>query len=116
MQKLMANIYLNKPAADISPESFKGFSYIQVDIKHRRDALFTRFLLCTCVDSLDSIIANLDVIDNNGFSLCDNMRDFILLKDRTNRQRNWLLIAVVTLAILCYTQSKRCNLVQRVNA
>lgn len=40
----------------------------------------------------------------------------MLFEDRTNRQRNRPLIAVVALAILCYAQSERCNLVQRVNA
>lgn len=84
----MANIRLRKLVADISPESFEGFLYIQIDTEHRRDAPFTRSLLRACVDSSDSIIADLDVIDDDGFPLCDNMRDPMLLEDRTNRQLN----------------------------
>lgn len=34
MQKFMANIRLRKPVADISPENFEGFSYIQVNTEH----------------------------------------------------------------------------------
>lgn len=116
MQKLMTNIRLKKPVADISPESFKGFSYIQVDTKHWQDAPFTWFLLRACIDSLDNIIADPNIINNNGFLLCNNMWDPMLLEDRTNRQRNRPLITVVALAILCYAQSKCYNLVQRVNA
>lgn len=41
MQKLIANIRLRKPAANISPESFEGFSFIKVDTKHQKDASFT---------------------------------------------------------------------------
>ena len=85
----MANIRLRKLAADISPESFEGILFIQVDIEHRRDAPFTRSLLRAYVDSSNSIIANLDVINHNSFPLHDNMKDLILLEDRTNRQFNW---------------------------
>ena len=102
MQKLMANIRLRKPAADILPESFEGFLYIQVDTEHRRNALFTRSLLCAYVDSSDSIIADPDIIDDDGFPLRNNIRDPILLKDWTNRQRNRPLIIVVAPAMLCY--------------
>ena len=88
MQKLMANIRLRKPAADILPESFKGFLYIQVDTEYRKDALFTQSLLRACVDNLDSIIADPGVINDDNFPLRNNMRDLILLEDQTNRQRN----------------------------
>ncbi len=85
MQKLIANIYLRKPVTDISPENFEGFSYIAVDMEHRRDALFTRSLLRACVDSSDSIISDRNVIDDDSFALCDNMRDPVLLENRTSR-------------------------------
>ncbi len=34
MRKLIANIYLKKPATDISPENFERFLYIAVDMEH----------------------------------------------------------------------------------
>ncbi len=88
MQKLIANIRLRKSPMDILLENFEGFLYIAIDMKHRKDAFFTQSLLCTCMDSSDSIIPNPDVIDNNGFALCDNMRDLVLLKNQINRQCN----------------------------
>ncbi len=67
------------------------------------------------MDSSDSVIPDPDVIDNDGFALHDNMRNPVLLENRTNRQRNRPLIAVIALAMLSYARSKRSNLVQRVN-
>lgn len=84
----MANIRLKKLATDILPNNFKGFLYIQVDIEYQRDGLFTWSLLCTYIESLDSIIADPDIFDNDNFLLCNNIRDPMLFEDRTNRQRN----------------------------
>ena len=53
------------------------------------------------MDNSHSIIADLDIIDDNGFPLHDNMRDPILLKNPRNHQLNWPLIAFVALAMLC---------------
>ncbi len=100
---------------DISPENLEGFSYIAVDIEHRRDAPFTRSLLRVYMDSLNSIIPDPDVINDDGFALRNNMRDPVLLENQTNRQRNRPLIAVIVLAMLSYARSERNNLVQRVN-
>ncbi len=79
MQKLIANIYLKKPATDISLENFKRFSYITVDMEYQKDAPFTRSLLYAYVDSSDSIILDPDVINDDGFALRNNMRNSILL-------------------------------------
>lgn len=68
------------------------------------------------MDSLETIIKNPDSIDlYSVFSLRNNITESPLLKDRTTSQRNRALIAVVTLKILYYAQSKRFNIVQRVN-
>ena len=70
---------------DILLENFKRFLYIAMDIEHQKNAFYIQSLLCVCVDSLDSIIADLDIINNDSFSLCNNMRDLILLNNWTNR-------------------------------
>ncbi len=54
-------------------------------MEHRRDAPFTRSLLRGYMDSLNSIIPDPDVINDDGFALRDNMRDPVLLENRTSR-------------------------------
>lgn len=65
------------------------------------------------MDSLNNIIANLNIIDNDSFSLYNNIRDSILLENQTNRQYNRLLITIITLTILSYMQSKHNNSIKK---
>ena len=116
MDKLISSPRLKKQAADISLESFESFLYVEVDKEHQRHAPFTQSLICTCVDSSATIINNPDSIELHGIlPLRDNMTEPPLLKDQTTSQCNRTLIAIVALRMLCYIQSKRSNLVQRVN-
>ena len=84
MQRLIANIYLMKPITDILPESFKRFLSKVIDMGHKKNALFPRSLLHVYMDSLDSIIAYPNIIDNDDFSLYNDMRNSLLLKNQTN--------------------------------
>lgn len=102
IDKLISSSRLQKQAANGSPESFETFSYINVDKKHRRHALFTQALLCKCVDSSDAIMANLDAMGNDNISMRDHMTERPLLKDRTTFQHNCALVAVLALSMLCY--------------
>lgn len=98
MDQLISSPRLRKKASDVSPESFESFSYVEIDREHRRHAPFTRSLICTCVNSSETIIDNPDAIDLYGIPpLCDNMTEPSLLEDRTTSQRNRALIAVVAL-------------------
>ncbi len=68
------------------------------------------------MDSLETIIEDPNSIEIYGIpSLCDNMKEPLLLEDRTTFQRNRALIVVMTPGILCYAQSKHSNMEQRVN-
>lgn len=117
MRKLVLNPRLRKKAADITSDSFEDFSYVTVDKEHQRNALFTCSLLRACVDSHDGIIDDPAETDNEGFPpLRNNMRGPPPLEERTSSRRNRALIAVVSLAMLCYARSERSNLVQRVNS
>lgn len=50
-------------------------------MEHWKNAYFIWFLLYIYIYSLDDIIANLKIIDNNSFSIYNNMRDPILHKN-----------------------------------
>lgn len=63
MDKLILSSRLRKQAMFVSLESFKSFLYIKVDKKHQRHALFTRSLICTYVDSSETIINDPNSID-----------------------------------------------------
>ncbi len=116
MNKSISSPRLKKQVADVPPESFESFLYVEVDREHRRHAPFTRSLICTCVDNSETIIKDPDLIDLHSIPpLRDNMTEPPLLEDWTTFQRNCALITVVALGMLCYTQSKRSNIVQRVN-
>lgn len=69
MNKLISSPQLRKQAADISLESFKTFSYVDIDRKYCSHARFTQALLCKCVDILDAIINISDTIGNDNISL-----------------------------------------------
>ena len=56
MDKLISSPRLRKQAANISPESFESFSYVEVDREHQRHVPFTQSLIRTCVDSSEIII------------------------------------------------------------
>ncbi len=68
------------------------------------------------MNSSETIIEDSDSIDHHGIPLLyNNMTKPSLLKDRITSQRNRAWIAVVALGMLCYAQSKRSNILQRVN-
>lgn len=69
---------------DISPENFKRFFYIIVDTEHQKDAHFTQSLLHAYIDSSNSITIDPNIIDNDSFPLRNNIRDPVLLENRTN--------------------------------
>lgn len=102
MKKLIANIYLKKPVINILPESFEEFLYIAVNIEYQKHTLFTWSLLYISINSLDNIITNLNIINNNNFILCHNRNDLILFKYQIICQYNWPLIAIIALVILYY--------------
>lgn len=66
MQKLIANIYLKKPAIDILLENFERFLYIAIDIE-LKNAFFILFLLCGYINSLYNIIVHLNIKNNDYF-------------------------------------------------
>lgn len=81
MNKLISSPQLRKQAADISPESFETFLYVDVNREHQRHAPFTRALLRICVDGSDTIINDPNAIDNKNVPLCNNMTEPPLLED-----------------------------------
>lgn len=83
INKLISSPHLRKQVIDISPESFELFSYIEIDRKHQKHALFTQFLICICMNSSEIIINNPDA--NNFYNislLCNNMTESLLLENR----------------------------------
>ena len=48
---------------------------------HQKYALFSQTLLHVYMDSLDSIIAYPNIVDNDGFSLYNDMKNSLLLKN-----------------------------------
>lgn len=73
-------------------------------------------IFCICVNSLKTIINNLDIINFYNISfLCNNMIESFLLEDCTTSQYNYTLITIVTLKILYYAQKTYSNIVQKVN-
>lgn len=60
-------------------------------------------------------MTDLNAMGNNNISLHNSMTKPLLLKDRINFKCNCALVAVVSLSILYYIQSKRSNIVQMVN-
>lgn len=96
-------------------ESFKIFSYVDVDRKYQRYIPFIQTIFCICINNLNGIINNLDVISDKNISLYNNITESLLLEDWISSQHNYTLIAVVALSMLYYAQSKRSNIVQRVN-
>ncbi len=115
MDKLISSFRLRKQATNIYPENFETFLYVDVDREHQRHTSFTRALLHKCVDSSNAIMADLDAMSNDNIPLRDNMTEPLPLKDWTNSQCNFALVAVVALLMLCYIRSERFNIVQRVN-
>lgn len=116
MNQLISTPRLRKKASDIFLESFKSFSYVEIDRKHRRYVSLTQSLICICVNSSETIIHNSHAIDFYNIPLLrDNMTEPPLLKDQTTSQRNRTLIAVVALGMLCYARNKCSNIMQRVN-
>lgn len=116
INKLISSPHLRKQVLDISLESFELFSYIEIDRKHQKYALFTQFLICICMNNSEIIINNPDT--NNLYDiplLCNNMTESPLLENRITFQHNRALIVVMTLGILCYAQNKCFNIIQRVN-
>ncbi len=63
IDKLISSPYLRKQVADVSPESLKSFLYIKVDREYRKHTPFNWSLICTFVDSSETIIKNSDSID-----------------------------------------------------
>lgn len=113
---MISNSRLKKQATDVSPESFELFSYIEIDKKHQIYTPFTQSLICTCVNSSETIIDDPDVNDLYNISpLRNNMTKPPLLKNRTTSQCNHALMLVMALGILCYAQNKRSKFVQKVN-
>ncbi len=116
MDKLISSPRLKKQTTNISLESFQLFLYIEVDKEHRRHMSYTQSLIYICVDSLETIIQDLNLIDLHDIPpLRNNMTKSPLLQYRTTFQCNCTLIAVVALEILCYAQNKCFNIMQRVN-
>ena len=60
-------------------------------------------------------MANSNVMNNNDIFLYNNMTETPLLENQIISQHNYALFAVVALSMLCYAQSKRFNIVQKVN-
>ena len=116
MRKLSLNPRLKMPAAEVTPERFKSFSFITINKEHKKNAPFTRMLLRACIDSDTGIVTNPDVDFANEIpSLRDEMDINQILKDRITPKRNRALVAVVCLSMLCYARNERSNIVQRVN-
>lgn len=68
------------------------------------------------MNSPETIIDDPDLIDLYDISsLCNNMTFPPQLEDWTTSHCDYALIAVVALQILCNIQSKRFNIVQKVN-
>lgn len=97
--------------ADVSSESYETFSYGAIDKDYCRYASFTSALLYTYVNCLNVIMNDPDTMDNNNIPLCNHMIEPLLLKDRMSFQRNYTLVVVIALSILCYAQSKRSHIV-----
>lgn len=73
-------------------------------------------LLQTCIDNNINIIINSDnVFANKPVLLLDDIKMNGLLMKKTGPTCNQVLIAVVCLYMLCYTQSKCLNILQKVN-
>lgn len=60
-------------------------------------------------------MADSDAIGNNDILLRDHMTEHLVLEDQTTSHRNRALVAVVALLMLCYAQSERSNIVQKIN-
>lgn len=74
MNKLISSLLLKKLVTDVSAESFKLFSYVEIDRKYQRHVLFIQSLICIYVNSSERIIDNPDVIGLDGISLLCNNR------------------------------------------
>lgn len=84
MNKLISSLCLRKKALDVFLESFKLFSYIEIDKKYQRYAFFTQTLICIYVNSSKIIINNPNKIDFYNILLLRNkMIKLLLLKDWT---------------------------------
>lgn len=103
------------PVENMNPQRLRTFSLVVIDRIYKQEAPFLRFLLRVCVDIHDHIIEkpNLD-LTNDILLLCNNIVDPPELEKRILSKYNRVLISIVSLALLYYTQNKRSNLFQRV--
>lgn len=115
MDKLISSFQLLKQVVDISLEGFETFLYVDIDKKYQKHIPFTQALHYKCVDSLDTIMAHPDAVDNYNIFLRDKMMEPPLLKDQITSQCNYVLVVVIALSILFYAQNKRFNIIQRVD-
>lgn len=84
VRKLSLNPRLKMQAADITPERFELFLFVLIDIDHKKNALFTRMLLQTCIDNDTNIITNPDIAFANKLLLLqDNMEINQILLEKT---------------------------------
>lgn len=80
MDKLILSSQHRKQVADISPENFEIFLYIDINKKYNRYVSFTRVFICIYVNDLEAIMNNPDVMGNNNILLHNNMIELLVLK------------------------------------
>lgn len=115
LDRLISGLQLKKQVADIFLEGFKTFLYVDVDKKYERHAPFTQVLLYIYIDSSNTIMNDPDAMSDKEVFLSNNITELLLLEDQTSSQYNRVLVAVVALLMLCYSQSECSNIVQGVN-
>lgn len=79
---LIFSFQLRKQVADISLESLKIFSYVDIDGEYQRYISFTYALFCICINSSNTIINNPDVIGKKDVFLLNNITELLLLGDQ----------------------------------
>lgn len=103
MYKLISSLCLKKQAVNVFLKSFESFLYIKFNRKYQRYAPFIQSLICIYVDSLKTIIKDLDSIDfYNILFLYNNMTKPLLFKDWITSCYNCALIIVMPLKMLYY--------------
>lgn len=83
MDKLISSFQLQKQTVDVFPKNFEIFLYVNFDKEYQRHTLFIQALLCKYVDSLDTIMADLDTISDDNIFLRNNMIEPLLLNNWT---------------------------------
>ena len=61
VRKLSWNPFLKMQVADVTPERFELFSFVSIDIEHKKNAFFTLMLLRACINNDTSIITDPDI-------------------------------------------------------